>query len=57
MTPPTTPGNLRVTATTPSSVSLAWDRSSDNWSFSYQVLMDGEVVASTGDLTRSASAT
>jgi chitodextrinase len=50
VTPPTTPANLRVTATTPSSVSLAWDRSSDNWAFRYQVLMDGEVVGSTDSL-------
>ena len=50
VTPPTTPGNLRVTATTPSSVSLAWDRSSDRWSLTYQVLMDGAVVADAGDL-------
>ena len=50
VTPPTTPGDLRVTATTPSSVSLAWNRSSDRWGFGYQVLMDGEVVGSTGDL-------
>ena len=50
VTPPTTPANVRVTATTPSSVSLAWDRSSDNWAFGYQVLMDGEVVGSTGDV-------
>jgi chitodextrinase len=35
---------------TEDSVSLAWDRSSDNWSFSYQVLMDGSVVATTADL-------
>ena len=46
VTPPTTPGNLRVTATTPSSVSLAWDRSTDSWGFGYQVLVDGEVVGS-----------
>jgi chitodextrinase len=51
VTPPTTPANFHVTATTPSSVSLAWNRSSDNWGFSYQVLMDGEVVGSTGALT------
>ena len=50
VTPPTTPGNLRVTATTPSSVSLAWDRSGDDWAFAYQVLMDGAVVASVGDV-------
>ena len=46
LTPPATPANARVTATTPSSVSLAWDRS-DDWFYTYQVLMDGEVVAGT----------
>lgn len=51
VTPPTAPANLRATATTPSSVSLAWDRSTDGWGFGYQVLMDGEVVGSTGSLT------
>jgi chitodextrinase len=45
-TAPTTPANLRVTATGISTVSLAWDRSSDRWSFSYEVLMDGQVIAS-----------
>ncbi len=50
VTPPTAPANARVTATTPSSVSLAWNRSTDGWSFTYQVLMDGEVVGSTWDL-------
>ncbi len=50
VTPPTAPANLRVTATTPSSVSLAWDRSTDGWGFGYQVLMDGEVVATTTEL-------
>ena len=44
-TAPTTPTNLRVTATDVSKVSLAWDRSSDRWSFVYDVLMDGQVVA------------
>ena len=29
-----------------STVSLAWDRSSDRWSFSYDVLMDDQVIAS-----------
>jgi chitodextrinase len=29
-TPPTTPANLRITATGPTSISLAWDRSTDN---------------------------
>jgi chitodextrinase len=45
-TAPTTPTNLRVTATDISKVSLAWDRSSDRWAFSYEVLMDGQVRAS-----------
>lgn len=37
-TPPTTPTNLRVTGTTPYSVSLAWNPSSDNsGKFSYQI--------------------
>ena len=49
VTAPTTPANARVTATTPSGVSLAWDRSTDGWSFTYQVLMDGAVVASTSE--------
>ena len=44
-TAPTTPANLRVTATGISTVSLAWDRSSDRWSFGYEVLMDGQVLA------------
>ena len=43
-TAPTTPANLRVTATGISTVSLAWDRSSDHWSFVYDVLMDGALV-------------
>jgi chitodextrinase len=46
VTAPTTPANLRVTGTGTSTVSLAWDRSSDRWSFSYEVLMDGQVLAS-----------
>ena len=44
-TAPTTPANLKVTGTGISTVSLAWDRSSDRWSFSYEVLMDGRVLA------------
>ena len=44
-TAPTTPVNLRVTGTGISTVSLAWDRSSDRWSFGYEVLMDGRVLA------------
>lgn len=48
---PTVPANLQVTATTPSSVSLAWDRSTDNWGFVYQVLMDGQVAGATTERT------
>src|SRR5918994_5391986 len=44
-TAPTTPTNLRVTSTGISTVSVAWDRSSDRWSFGYEVLMDGQVLA------------
>ena len=43
---PTTPGNLRLTATnSPTSISLAWDRSTDRWSVGYQVFMDGVFFA------------
>jgi chitodextrinase len=45
-TAPTTPTNLRVTDTGISTVSFAWDGSSDRWSFSYEVLMDGAVLGS-----------
>ena len=44
-TAPTTPTNLKVTGTGISTVSLSWDRSSDRWAFRYDVLMDGQVVA------------
>jgi chitodextrinase len=44
-TAPTTPTNLRVTGTGISTVSLAWDRSSDRWAFSYEVLIDGQLLA------------
>jgi chitodextrinase len=46
VTPPTTPTGLTVTGTGISTVSLAWDRSSDRWAFRYEVLMNGEVVTS-----------
>ena len=46
VTAPTTPGNLRLTATnSPTSISLAWDRSTDRWSTSYEILTDGVVIA------------
>ena len=45
-TAPTTPANLRSTGTGISTVSLAWDRSSDRWSFGYEVLMDGLLLSS-----------
>src|SRR5262249_8479443 len=41
-TPPTTPGSLRATATTPTSVSLAWNASTDNsGSLTYSVRETG----------------
>jgi chitodextrinase len=46
VTPPTTPTGLTVTGTGISTVSLAWDRSSDRWAFRYEVLMNGEMVTS-----------
>jgi chitodextrinase len=45
-TAPTTPNNLRVTGTGISTVSLAWDRSSDRWTFRYEVIMNGQVLSS-----------
>jgi fibronectin type 3 domain-containing protein len=42
-TPPTTPTNLRVTSLSQTSVTLAWDPSTDNsGSFSYSVNKDGQ---------------
>jgi hypothetical protein len=47
LTAPTAPANLRKTAmSSPTSVSLAWDRSTDRWAFWYEVLVDGSVFAS-----------
>jgi chitodextrinase len=41
-TPPTTPTNLRITATTETSISLAWNSSTDNsGNFSYRVSESG----------------
>ncbi len=46
VTAPTTPGNLRLTTrNSPTSISLAWDRSTDRWSVGYQVFMDGVFLA------------
>src|SRR3954452_4443413 len=42
-TAPTAPTNLRVTSLNQTSVTLAWDPSTDNSSFSYSVNKDGEV--------------
>jgi chitodextrinase len=45
-TPPTTPTNLRVTAVSPTSVSLAWNPSTDNsGSFFYVLYANNAVVA------------
>jgi chitodextrinase len=44
-TAPTTPTNLKVAGTGISTVSLTWDRSSDRWAFRYEVLMDGQFLA------------
>lgn len=45
-TPPTTPSNLRVTGNTTSSVSLAWNPSTDNpGSFSYRIRLNGGTQA------------
>ncbi|MFF0574829.1 fibronectin type III domain-containing protein [Streptosporangium saharense] len=44
-TPPSTPGNLRVTGTTANSVSLAWDASTDNVGVTgYEVYRGGTLV-------------
>ena len=45
LTPPTAPANLRITGSTPSSVSLAWDRATDRWSFAYRLFVDGVEAA------------
>jgi chitodextrinase len=43
-TPPTTPTNLRVTSLSQTSVTLAWDPSTDKSSFSYSINMNGQSV-------------
>jgi chitodextrinase len=46
--PPTTPANLRTTATTANSVAVAWDASTDNTGVSgYGVYQNGAVVTTT----------
>lgn len=51
-TPPTTPGNLRITSNTTSSVSLAWDASTDNVVVTgYRLSRDGQVVSSANSTT------
>jgi chitodextrinase len=49
-TPPSTPQNLRVTGTSGDSVSLAWERSTDNVRvMGYWIYFDGVVSRGTGD--------
>jgi chitodextrinase len=44
---PTVPGTPQLTSiVSPSSIALAWDRSFDRWSFSYEILSDSAVIAS-----------
>ena len=51
-TPPTTPGNLRVTDITEESVSLAWDPSTDNsGKFSYYISGVGPQIVVSQTLT------
>ncbi|MFI6096304.1 fibronectin type III domain-containing protein [Lentzea sp. NPDC051213] len=45
--PPTTPGNLRSTGTTSSSVSLAWDASTDNVGVTGYEVYNGSTLAAT----------
>jgi endoglucanase len=50
--PPTTPGNFRVTGTTTSSISLAWNASTDDVGVTgYQVTRGTTVVGNTSGLT------
>lgn len=47
--PPSTPENLRVTDTTPTSISLSWNAATDNVGVTgYKVIRDGAEIASTG---------
>src|SRR5215216_3435772 len=52
-TPPTTPTNLHVTATTENSVTLAWDASTDNSrNFSYRVYLVSPFMNKVGNQAR-----
>src|SRR5262245_57991523 len=54
--PPSAPTNLRVTATTSSSVSLAWNASTDNVGVStYEVLRSGTLIGGTSTLSFTAT--
>jgi chitodextrinase len=50
-TPPTTPTNLRVTAVSPTSVTLAWDPSKDNSGSFFYVLFSGNTAVSNASMT------
>jgi hypothetical protein len=50
-TPPTTPTNLRVTAVSPTSVSLAWNASTDNSGSFFYVLYANNVVVANASMT------
>lgn len=51
-TPPTTPTNLHVTAVSPTSVSLAWNASSDNSGSFFYVLYANNVVVANASMTQ-----
>lgn len=50
-TPPTTPTNLRVTAVSPTSVTFAWNASSDNSGSFFYVLFSGSTAVSNASMT------
>ncbi|MFC0532686.1 fibronectin type III domain-containing protein [Phytohabitans kaempferiae] len=47
-TPPTTPGNLRVTAVTPTSISLAWDASTDSGGLNAYIVYQSSAIGTYG---------
>ena len=50
--PPTTPTNIHVTGTTTSSISIAWDASTDNYGVNgYRVYRNGAQIGTTMDTT------